>query len=77
MNFLTVTWLIYPITNSTVTKPMIIAWLDRKMLNTLNGAYEVLHLLGYYDGITDALVVKRGFENACILIDKIKPAEHA
>ena len=53
-----------------------LAGLDRKMLNTLNSAYEVLHLLGYYDGITDVVVVKRGFENAYILIEKIKPTEH-
>ena len=54
-----------------------LAKLDRKMLNTLNSAYEVLHLWGYYDGITDAIVVKRGFENAYTLIDKIKPTEYA
>ena len=52
-----------------------LAGLDRKMLNTLNCAYEVLQF-GYYNGITDAIVVKRGFENAYVLIDKIKPTEH-
>jgi uncharacterized protein (UPF0332 family) len=49
--------------------------IDKKMLNTLNSAYEILHLWGYYDGITDATVVKRGFELAGDLIEKIKPAE--
>ena len=49
--------------------------IDKKMLNTLNSAYEILHLLGYYDGITDAIVVKRGFDLADALIDRIKPSE--
>jgi hypothetical protein len=48
--------------------------IDKKMLNTLNSAYEILHLLGYYDGITDASVVKRGFDLAYVLINKIKPS---
>jgi len=51
-----------------------IAKIDKKMLNTLNSAYEILHF-GYYVGITDATVVKRGFELADRLIDKIKPSE--
>jgi hypothetical protein len=50
--------------------------IDKKMLNTLNSAYEILHLWGYYDGITKASVVKDGFEMAYTLIDKIKPSEN-
>ena len=53
-----------------------LAKLDRKMLNTLNSAYEVLHLWGYYDGITRVTVVRDGFEDAYLLIDKIKPTEY-
>jgi hypothetical protein len=49
--------------------------IDKKMLNYLNNAYEVLHLWGYYDGIGDAIVVKRGFDLAYTLIDKIKPTK--
>ena len=49
--------------------------IDKKMLDTLNSAYEILHLWGYYDGITDATVVKRGFDLADMLIGKIKPSE--
>ena len=45
------------------------------MLNTLNSAYEILHLLGYYDGITSAKVVKEGFNYAFALINQIKPLE--
>jgi hypothetical protein len=51
-----------------------LAKINRKMLDQLNGAYEILHILGYYDGITDVSVVKRGFDIAYILIDKIKPS---
>jgi len=47
--------------------------LDRKMLKILNSAYEVLHLWGYYDGISDARVVSAGFDNAYAIIEKIKP----
>ena len=53
-----------------------LAKIDRKMLDTLNSAYEILHLWGYYDGITDAGTVKRGFDFAYALIDKIKPSEN-
>ena len=54
-----------------------LAKLDRKMMNTLNSAYEVLHLLGYYDGITSVKVVKEGFDFAYTLIKKIKPASYS
>jgi len=43
------------------------------MLNHLNSAYKILHLSGYYDGIEDAIVIKRGFDEAYKIIDKIKP----
>ena len=50
-----------------------IAKLDRKMLNYLNSVYKILHLSGYYDGIEDAVVIKRGFDEAYKIIGKIKP----
>jgi len=46
---------------------------DRKLLNYLNSVYEILHLWGYYDGITNAKVIKEGFEDAYTIIEKIKP----
>ncbi|GHV71648.1 hypothetical protein FACS189420_7460 [Bacteroidia bacterium] len=49
---------------------------DKKMLNEINSVYEILHLWGYYDGIHDATVVKRGFDVAYNLIDRIKPEEN-
>jgi predicted HAD superfamily phosphohydrolase len=47
--------------------------IDGKLLNRLDSVYEILHLSGYYDGILDALVIKRGFDNAYEIINKIKP----
>ena len=52
-----------------------IAKIDRKMLGNLNSAYEILHILGYYDGITSVKVVKEGFDEAYWLIEKIKPTD--
>jgi len=51
-----------------------LAKIDKKMLKTLNSAYQILHLLGYYDGIDSVKVVKEGFDQAYFLINKIKPA---
>ena len=51
-----------------------LAKLDKKMLDHLIGAYNILHLSGYYDGIQNVNVVKEGFVEAKTLIDKIKPA---
>jgi uncharacterized protein (UPF0332 family) len=47
--------------------------IDKKMLNYLNSANEILHLWGYYDGITKASIVKEGFDLAYKIIEKIKP----
>jgi len=47
--------------------------IDRKLLDYLNSAYEILHLWGYYDGITKVSVLKDGFDEAYKIIDKIKP----
>ena len=48
--------------------------IDKKMLDYINSAYEILHLWGYYDGITKVNVVKEGFDDAYKIIEKIKPA---
>jgi uncharacterized protein (UPF0332 family) len=48
--------------------------IDKKMHRTLINAYQILHLFGYYDGTNSVSVVKEGFSEAQILIDKIKPA---
>ena len=50
-----------------------ITQLDKKMLNSLNNAYKVLHLWGYYDGVESVSIVKEGFDEAYKIIEKIKP----
>jgi hypothetical protein len=52
-----------------------VAQLDKKLLSYVKTVYSILHLLGYYDGIDSAVVVKTGFDYAYQIIDKIKP-EH-
>ena len=51
-----------------------LARIDKKMLNTLNSAYQILHLWGYYDGVLNVNVLKEGFEDAYKIIETIKPA---
>ena len=48
--------------------------LDRKLLNNLNSAYQILHLFGYYDGTNNVNVIREGFDQAFTIIEKIKPA---
>jgi predicted HAD superfamily phosphohydrolase len=50
-----------------------IAKIDGKLLKHLDNAYDILHLSGYYDGVLDARVISAGLDNACEIIDKIKP----
>ena len=47
---------------------------DKKMLDKINIAYQILLLAGYYDGIQDVIVIKRGFDLANTIIEKIKPS---
>ena len=51
-----------------------VAKIDQKLLVYLNGAYSVLHLEGYYDGILVVDIINSGFKLAYTIIDKIKPA---
>jgi len=51
-----------------------ISKLDKKLLNNLNSAYQILHLCGYYDGVLNVNVITAGFEEAYTIIEKIKPA---
>jgi len=50
-----------------------IAKLDNKLLTTLQGEYEIVHLSGYYDGLRRIKVIEDGFCLAYSIIDKIKP----
>ncbi|MFA6924535.1 MAG: DUF5618 family protein [Bacteroidales bacterium] len=47
--------------------------LDKKLLNYINNAYEILHISGYYEGVTSVKVIQTGFEYAYEIINKIKP----
>ncbi|MDR1370166.1 MAG: DUF5618 family protein [Dysgonamonadaceae bacterium] len=51
-----------------------IGQLDKKLLKELDVVYHILHLDGYYDGIQDAMLIKRGFDTAFEIIGRIKPA---
>ena len=51
-----------------------VAKIDRKLMNYLNNAYEVLHISGYYEGVTSVKVIQTGFEFAYEIISRIKPA---
>ena len=47
--------------------------IDRSLLRYLNSAYEILHLSGYYDGLSHAPTILGGFGLAYDIIEKIKP----
>ena len=47
--------------------------IDKKLLNHLNSAYYLLHLDGYYTGITDVKAIESGFEKAIAIISALKP----
>jgi len=47
--------------------------LDKKILGDFNAVYEVLHLSGYYDGLTNVKIINAGFEVAYEIIERIKP----
>lgn len=51
-----------------------LAKLDKKLLKEYNSAYEILHIVGYYDGFTKYDVIKSGFDSAAEIINKIKPS---
>lgn len=49
-----------------------LAKVDKKMLNSLNVTYEILHLSGYYDGLNNVRIIAIGFEEAEIILKKLK-----
>jgi len=48
--------------------------IDNKFLKTFNTAYEILHLVGYYEGETKYGVIREGMDSAVDLINQIKPS---
>jgi hypothetical protein len=45
---------------------------NKKLLEYLNNAYNILHLWGYYDGILEEDIVQKGFKHVRIFINQIK-----
>jgi len=52
-----------------------IAQIDKKLATYLHSVYNVLHLDGYYDGVTAVKIIDGGFEVAYEIIEKIKPED--
>ncbi len=50
-----------------------LAKIDKRLLNYLNSAYNVLHLEGYYSGEKKINVINEGFDSALSIIEAIKP----
>ena len=46
--------------------------IDKKLLKHLNNAYLILHLNGYYEGLTNIKAIDGGLDEAISLIDSIK-----
>ena len=47
--------------------------IDLKLLNEVNTTYEILHLCGYYDGLTNVQAIDVGMKSAMAVINWIKP----
>lgn len=45
---------------------------NKKLLSALRGAYDSLHLAGYYHGTKSVKTIKTGFEEAFAIIEYIK-----
>ena len=50
-----------------------LARLDRKLMAVMDTLYSILHIDGYYGGITNVKAIALGFELAYEIIEKIKP----
>jgi len=50
-----------------------IAQKDKKLASDLDEAYTILHLDGYYDGITRVKTIESGFDIAYEIIERVKP----
>jgi hypothetical protein len=47
--------------------------LDKKLGADLHNAYAILHLAGYYDGVTSVATIQDGFQYAEDIIKRIEP----
>ena len=48
--------------------------LDKSILRTFNTAYEILHIVGYYEGETKFDIIRSGIDAALDIINTIKPS---
>ncbi len=46
--------------------------MNKKILNSFNTTYSILHLNGYYEGLLDGKTIRRGFEALQEIIDAAK-----
>ncbi len=51
-----------------------LAKIDNKILKNFNTAYEILHIVGYYEGETKYAVIQAGIDSAVDIINQIKPS---
>jgi hypothetical protein len=49
--------------------------IDSKLFYDVDGAYNILYLLGHYDGILRVPIIQEGFNLALAIIERIKPAQ--
>ena len=49
---------------------------DKKLNTELKNAYDILHLSGYYDGVTNVTVITEGFKIANDIIKRIQPGNN-
>jgi Domain of unknown function (DUF5618) len=51
--------------------------LNKKVLDSFNTAYGILHIEGYYEGVTNYSAIQAGIDAALDIINQIKPAGEA
>lgn len=51
-----------------------LAKIDNKILKNFNTAYEILHIVGYYEGETKSDIIRSGIDSAIDVINQIKPS---
>ena len=50
------------------------ATLNKSVLNEFNTAYGILHIEGYYDGVTNYSAIRAGMDAAIKIVNEIKPS---
>lgn len=50
-----------------------LALVDSRLLKTFSTTYQILHLVGYYEGETKQAIILEGIDSAMDIVNKIKP----